>query len=310
MNKKQRTDDPDTFTAIIESFPSWNYKSINNGQLLYKIKSDNGSPVLQVSVKILNRLEIFAYSGTKLLDLISIENKIGSKLRPFNHEKLKILIAYLDTLEESSDRLSYVLKNFDSNLASRYPKSSAICRFCFCKEQSKDGQLESITLDFMRTYRTLTGLDLSLDSQLPSKGCRSCIQAISEAQNVREVAFKSERKLLKFHKEAKLKIKFEQLADSDESVSDAAPYEEPEMEIEALEEVNVRDNLVTSCKLEVEEPKFDDGMSFSTLDESQSQPELLDIENKSKLGLDEEADEIEQASTSQTVKFTEEEGYK
>lgn len=293
---KEDASDPAWF-EIIESFPNWDYKIEGNLQLFYKLKPDCGAPSIEFSVKIIGRLEIAAYRGKHILDLAAIENKIGSILKPVSPSRIKTLIAFLDSQNQAPERLNYVLQNFDSNLIRKYPRSSALCRFCFCKEEGQS--LEPITLDFMRTFKTLTTVDLSLDSELPSKGCNSCIASINEAFTIREVAAKSERKLLKFHRETRTKVKFEEAENEsmDDDDHDNEQPDEIEMEIEALEEVNVQENKnpISCCKIEI----------FDALDPTSSTySETEDFKP------DEQSDFKRPFSAVESTKFTEEDGYK
>lgn len=257
-------------SSVVDVFPDWNYKVLRDDtQLLYKFQEDSSLPaVLQFTVLVSKQTEVSVITGQEALNLATIESTIQCKLKPVNHANIKLLLAYLDSLPQRQTRraLNSVLENFDANLTMEYPTCAAICRFCFCKPTNNHNRLEPITLELMRMFKNLTSIDLSLDAELPANCCRLCADVIAQACSVREVALKAEKKLIKFHKEAKIKVKTQ---NSDVDWSEEERYDVDNLDTAfdcdqmQVEVTKLTDGLKGVQKFEVEDP--DDDVPLQTI---------------------------------------------
>lgn len=172
-------------------------------------------------------------------------------------------------------------ENFEMNLMKNYPKSN-LCRFCFCikhKSEDYEHQLNPITLDLLQSVKILTNIQLSLDIELPSMACQSCLNAIALAVQTQDLVTKSEKKLLKFHNEMKSKIthgEIDQLTAITGEDFNTSP--DIEIQMESLEEIDMaqyieEDNFVSDCNtrsLVNERPKPQDLKRLNSTSKSQN----------------------------------------
>lgn len=268
---------------VLESHTSWNSTKINGSLIFYKISTDSSLPRITASVKLLQQNSgIVVYYENQRLDLKTIENKTDNTFEQITSDKIKSLLKYLDSFTEETDLFDLVLENFESNIVEKYPKSKYFCRFCFCKDDGGSCRLEPITLDLMRAFNSLTNIDLSVDVELPSKCCQPCSYAITLASTTQQLVTKCERKLIKFHKEMKRKMK-----DVEDSCEEK---EEPEM---------VTPDTIAPVKVEIPEEYYEEeeySMPNDSLDTEESRPSF--------------EDEDPLPPTAKRRKFTEEDGYR